>query len=208
MPPLDAVDVRTWSAVHRMVPLLHESYGRMGQPARQLLNGLAILASSSGAIRKAQFVESGGSSLPRQLPHRCGICRAQCAHERQRPHPWTTCAYHQCRCGERFVKRVLGCFVRVCRLWFNASCCFTFRFVGLSVTAPCACFLCSVTFPVVSHTAFEICRRSRYCFGPCMHAHAALQVWGLPVRGFRTVGCAAWGAWEWLGVVPRVLLAR
>ena len=41
-----------------MVPLSHESYGRLGQPASQLLNELAILASSSGAVGKAQFVES------------------------------------------------------------------------------------------------------------------------------------------------------
>ena len=36
----------------------HESYGRMGQPASQLLNELAILTSFSGAMGKAQFVES------------------------------------------------------------------------------------------------------------------------------------------------------
>ena len=41
-----------------MVPLSHESYGRLGQPASQLLNELAILASSSGAVGKAHFVES------------------------------------------------------------------------------------------------------------------------------------------------------
>ena len=41
-----------------MVPLSHESYGRMYQPASQLLYELAILASSSGAVGKAQFVES------------------------------------------------------------------------------------------------------------------------------------------------------
>jgi len=49
---------RAGSAVYRMVPLSHESYGRLGQPASQLLNELAILASSSGAVGKAQFVES------------------------------------------------------------------------------------------------------------------------------------------------------
>ena len=55
---------RAGSAVYRMVPLSHESYGRMGQPASQLLNELAILASSSGAVGKAQFVRARcGSSL-------------------------------------------------------------------------------------------------------------------------------------------------
>ena len=44
---------RAGSAVYRMVPLSHESYGRLGQPAIQLLNELAILASSSGAVGKA-----------------------------------------------------------------------------------------------------------------------------------------------------------
>ena len=47
---------RAGSAVYSMVPLSHESYGRMGQPASQLLNELAIWASSSGAVGKAQFV--------------------------------------------------------------------------------------------------------------------------------------------------------
>ena len=41
-----------------MVPLSQEPYGRLGQPASQLLNQLAILASCSGAVGKAQFVES------------------------------------------------------------------------------------------------------------------------------------------------------
>ena len=55
---------RAGSAVYSMVPLSHESYGRMGQPASQLLNELAILASSSGAVGKAQFVRARcGSSL-------------------------------------------------------------------------------------------------------------------------------------------------
>ena len=35
---------RAGSAVYRMVPLSHESYGRLGQPAFQSLNKLAILA--------------------------------------------------------------------------------------------------------------------------------------------------------------------
>ena len=49
---------RAGSAVYRMVPLSHESYGRLVQAASQLLNELGILASSSGAVGKAQFVES------------------------------------------------------------------------------------------------------------------------------------------------------
>ena len=44
---------RAGSDVYRMVPLSHESYGRMGQPANQVLNELAILASPSGAVGKA-----------------------------------------------------------------------------------------------------------------------------------------------------------
>ena len=46
------------SAVYRMVPRSYESYVHLGQPASQLLNELAILASSSEAVGKAQFVES------------------------------------------------------------------------------------------------------------------------------------------------------
>lgn len=48
----------TGSSVYRFVPLTHESYGRMGLPAHRFLNELAELASSTGAVSKAGFVES------------------------------------------------------------------------------------------------------------------------------------------------------
>ena len=86
----------------------------------------------------------------------------------------------------------------VCRLWFNASCCFTSGFFRLLVAAPCACFLCSVSF----------------------QQRVWVLIWGMHTRprcrtglaaagqGIMQVGCAVWGAGEWLGVVQRVLLAR
>jgi hypothetical protein len=46
-----------------MVPLSHESYGRLGQPASKLLNELANLASSTGAVEKPRFVESALQEL-------------------------------------------------------------------------------------------------------------------------------------------------
>jgi hypothetical protein len=46
-----------------MVPLTHESYGRMGQPASKFLNELANLASSTGAVEKSRFVESALQAL-------------------------------------------------------------------------------------------------------------------------------------------------
>ena len=49
---------RAGSAVDRMAPLSNKSYGRLGQPANQLLNELTILACSSGPVVKAQFVKS------------------------------------------------------------------------------------------------------------------------------------------------------
>ena len=58
---------REGSGVYRMVPMSHESYGRMGQPASQLLNEIAILASSSGAVVKAQFVKSSQQELSASL---------------------------------------------------------------------------------------------------------------------------------------------
>ena len=68
-----------------MVPLSHESYGRMYQPASQLLYELAILASSSGAVGKAQFVESALRELSVSLcrgNHRIvAAYAAQCAPE-------------------------------------------------------------------------------------------------------------------------------
>lgn len=54
---------RAGSAVYRMVPLSHESYGRLGQPASKLLNELANLASSTGAVEKPRFVESALQEL-------------------------------------------------------------------------------------------------------------------------------------------------
>ena len=51
------------SAVYRMVPLSHESYERLGQPASQLLNECANLASSSGAVLKSKFVETALQEL-------------------------------------------------------------------------------------------------------------------------------------------------
>jgi hypothetical protein len=54
---------RAGSAVYRMVPLSHESYGRLGQPASKFLNELANLASSSGAEEKSRFVESALQEL-------------------------------------------------------------------------------------------------------------------------------------------------
>ena len=50
--------------------------------------------------------------------------------------------------------------------------------------------------------------RSRYCYGVCGHAHAALCVWLRLVEGLCTVGCAVRGAGAWLGVVWRSLLVR
>jgi hypothetical protein len=44
---------RAGSTVYHMVPLTHESYGRMGQPASKFLNELANLASSTGAVEKS-----------------------------------------------------------------------------------------------------------------------------------------------------------
>lgn len=54
---------RAGSAVYRVVPLSHESYGRMGQPASRLLNELANIASGSGAVAKGAFVESALQEL-------------------------------------------------------------------------------------------------------------------------------------------------
>ena len=51
-------------------------------------------------------------------------------------------------------------------------------------------------------------RRARSCFRVCIDAHAALWIPRRLVKVFSTVGCAAWGAGEWLGVVQQVLLAR
>jgi hypothetical protein len=48
----------TGSALYRFVPLSHESNGHMGLPAHRLLNELANVASSSGAVEKLRFVES------------------------------------------------------------------------------------------------------------------------------------------------------
>ena len=58
--------------------------------------------------------------LPRQPPHRCGLCRAQCPHEWQRPLPWASSAYRRCRCYGRYVERLFGCLLRLCMLWFTA----------------------------------------------------------------------------------------
>ena len=57
-----------------MVPLVHQSYGRLGHPASKLLNELAILASSIRAMGKAQFVESALHELS------VSLCRGQTPH--------------------------------------------------------------------------------------------------------------------------------
>lgn len=44
--------------VMQVLPLSHESYGHMGQPASRFLNEPAILASSTGAVEKRRFVQS------------------------------------------------------------------------------------------------------------------------------------------------------
>ena len=41
---------------YAFVPLSHESFGRMGQPAMKLLNTLAEVASANGRVVKAGFV--------------------------------------------------------------------------------------------------------------------------------------------------------
>ena len=89
---------RAGSFVYRMVPLSHESYGRLGQPASQLLNKLAVLASSSGALVKAQSVESALRKLSVTLcrgKHRIIAAYAQRSthHDRQRANPRVTRSY-------------------------------------------------------------------------------------------------------------------
>ena len=53
------------------MPLSVESYGRLGQPAMELLNVLATVASASGFVDKAAFV----SNALRELG--VALCRGQ-----------------------------------------------------------------------------------------------------------------------------------
>ena len=52
------------SVVDSMVPLSHESYGRLVQAASQLLNELGILASSSGAVGKLSLIHISEPTRP------------------------------------------------------------------------------------------------------------------------------------------------
>ena len=54
---------RSGSAVYTLVPLSHESYSRLGQPASRFLNELANLASSTGAVDKSSLIDSALQEL-------------------------------------------------------------------------------------------------------------------------------------------------
>ena len=54
---------RSGSAVYTLVPLSHEPYGRLGQPASRFLNEQANLASSTGAVDKSSFIDSALQEL-------------------------------------------------------------------------------------------------------------------------------------------------
>ena len=74
-----AKNIRSGSAVYTLVPLSHESYGCLGQPASKFLNELTNLASSTGALHKSLFIDSAWQELSVSLC--CGNHRivAACA---------------------------------------------------------------------------------------------------------------------------------
>jgi hypothetical protein len=89
-----AHDSAAGSNVYQFVPLSHESYGRLGQPAHRFLNELANIASSTGAADKGGFVESALRELS------IGLCRsnhrilsAYAAPYRQCPPPRPPCSH-------------------------------------------------------------------------------------------------------------------
>ena len=58
---------------YAFTPLSHESYGRLGKPATQLLNSLAIAASAAGVVVKGDFVESALRELSVSLCRGNGV---------------------------------------------------------------------------------------------------------------------------------------
>ena len=58
---------RTGTGACRFVPLSHESYGRAGPPAFELLHELAEFAASTGAVSKKIFMENAIQDLSTTL---------------------------------------------------------------------------------------------------------------------------------------------
>ena len=125
----------------------------MSRPSWLSPVGLWPTACGQGAVRGECAAEAVCLPVPRQQPHRYGICRAaQCAHERQRTYPWTTSPYHRCRRNGCYVARFLGCFEHICRQWSQRLMRFYLGVLGLSVAALGASFSSLIMFPVVGHT--------------------------------------------------------